>query len=469
MKIKLWDHQVKAIEEAKKQNNYALFMEPGTGKTLTTIEILKNVYSGNIRKTVILAPLIVLENWQREFLKYSDIPGNKILILSGPVAKRIVKFKTQILKDPNFIVVTNYEGIVGKSGMLEELIKWKPQVLVCDESQKVKAHDTIRSKNVFKLALGVDNCYILSGSPILNSPMDIFQQYKILDKGETFGRNFTNFKITYFYDANAGMPSHVHFPDWKIQNNKIQEMTDKIYTKALFVRKSDCLDLPPMVRKTIYVEMSPEQAKLYKEMKNHFITFINEQAVTATIALTKALRMLQITSGFVKTETGEEISLDDNTKKNALREVLEEITPIHKVLVWCVFKKDYEHIIEVCKKIGVKYAHATGEDSVKEKQLQVDYFNNDTSCRVFFGHPQALGIGINLVAASYSVYYSRNFSLENDIQSEARNYRGGSEIHESITRIDLVMKDTIDEIILEALANKEDVADKILTSLKEIT
>ena len=92
----------------------------------------------------------------------------------------------------------------------------------------------------------------------------------------------------------------------------------------------------------------------------------------------------------------------------------------------------------------------------------MDRFRKDDSCRVMIANQGAGGAGINLVEASYSIYYSKGFSLEHDLQSEARNHRGGSEIHDKITRIDLVCPNTIDESINEALSNKQHVADRIL-------
>jgi SNF2 family DNA or RNA helicase len=105
---------------------------------------------------------------------------------------------------------------------------------------------------------------------------------------------------------------------------------------------------------------------------------------------------------------------------------------------------------------------AHGDVSDKEKMESVSKFNNNSDYRVFIGHPISLGVGINLVAASYCIYYSRNFSLEADIQSEARNYRGGSEIHDKITRIDIIAKDTLDELILQALENKMKISEELL-------
>ena len=112
--------------------------------------------------------------------------------------------------------------------------------------------------------------------------------------------------------------------------------------------------------------------------------------------------------------------------------------------------------------MNIEYVEVHGEVSAKQKQGAIDTFCQNEDVKVFLGNQGAAGIGINLVQASYSIYYSRNFSLEHDIQSEARNFRGGSEMHESVTRIDLVAQGTIDEGILQALANKQEISDKVL-------
>ena len=146
----------------------------------------------------------------------------------------------------------------------------------------------------------------------------------------------------------------------------------------------------------------------------------------------------------------------------ALKELLADLTVSNKVIVWCVFKENYNDIREVCEVLKVDYVECHGSVSQADKQAAVDKFNTDKKCKVFFGHPGSAGIGLNLVSASHSVFYSRSFSLEYDLQAEARNYRGGSEIHEKITRIDLVTPDTIDELVMKALASKEQLSYDVL-------
>jgi SNF2 family DNA or RNA helicase len=165
-------------------------------------------------------------------------------------------------------------------------------------------------------------------------------------------------------------------------------------------------------------------------------------------------------------QTGEGVELKDVPRLEALRELLEDLTDGHKVIVWAVFKANYAMIGALCRKLGIEYTELTGE--IKDKDTNVHKFRTDPKCRVLIANPGAGGVGINLVEASYSIYYSKGFSLEHDIQSEARNYRGGSHIHEKITRIDLVAKGTIDDIINEALRNKLDVAQQVLANREKL-
>lgn len=467
----LWEHQKLCITKATAPDTdeYGLFFDPGTGKTRTTIEILRAVFNKNKRifPTLIFGPPIVLENWKDEFKMFSKINPRIIYPLYGKIKERIERMDRAIEEHGRgIIIVTNYDAL-DDDNFFKALLQWKPEVVIADESQKIKDYKSKRAKKVVRIGDSSYYRYILSGSPILNSPMDAYNQYRFLDRGATFGRNFFVFRQTYFIDKNAGMPKDKYFPDWQIRDESFDKLNKMILSKAMVVKKSDCLDLPPLIRKKIEVELSPEQNRLYQEMKKNFIAFVNtpkgDKAIVADLVITKALRLQQIITGVVKlSDEHEPVILDDTPREKALKDILESICEGHKVLVWAVFVPNYEIIRRVCEKLNLGYREAHGGTSTEAKKKAVDDFNNDPDVRVFIGHPLSLGIGINLVAASYSVFFSRNFSLENDLQSEARNYRGGSEIHEKITRIDLVAKGTIDEMILEALEQKKSVADTLL-------
>lgn len=467
-----WAHQRQAVERAQALKEFALFFEPGTGKSRTSIDIFRHWCNGEKRylRTLILAPLIVCENWKREFEMYSKLPQDRVITLTGPGPRRLKTFQLYS-QEQGFprgcVFVTNYEALVAMPELFKAIKAWGPEVLICDESHRCKDMKSKRTKAVIALADQAERKLILSGTPILNSPMDIFAQYRILDGGRTFGSNFFAFRARFFYDKNAGMPRDRHFPTWQILPGALEAMNGLIYSKAMRVTKAECLDLPPLVRKSIYVDLSPEQRRLYDEMKKDFVTYIKDKAVVATLAITKALRLMQIVSGYTKTFDGEEVALEKTPKMAALEEILADTAPTSKCIIWSVFKENYAQIRRVCENLGLEYVEVHGEISDTKKFEAVERFQKDPNVRVFIGHPGSGGIGINLVEAPVAIFYSRNFSLDQDLQAEARNHRGGSQIHEKVTRIDLIAKGTIDEAVVQRLANKLSVSDTVLKQIAE--
>ena len=472
--IELWGHQKKARKRAERLNYYGLFFDVGAGKTGTCISMLRDKWAlhRQLLPTLIICPPVVIENWKREFLKFSKVSEDRICTLSGPGSKRLETFKSS----ESLIFITNFEvlSVASMQPLFEAFLEWGPDCLVFDESHKVKDIKSKRTKKAIKLADVSQYRYILSGTPILNSLMDIFTQYRILDKGYSFGKNFFTFRAKYFYDANRGMPKDRYFPNWKPRKEATAEIKAILEKTSMHITKAECLDLPPLVKKTIYIEMSKSQRKLYNDMRQDFIALVEGQGVAvAELAITKALRLQQIASGFVPLELGggerKNFKIKDNPRAQALKEMLEEITPGNKVLVWAVFKENYRDIREVCDNLKIKYTELTGDVAANDRQGNIDKFYQDDEVRVLIGNPQSGGIGVNLVPASYAIFYSRNFSLENDIQAEARCYRGGSEIHDKVTRIDLVATDSIDELVAKSLASKEEIGYKVLASkIKEL-
>jgi SNF2 family DNA or RNA helicase len=488
--IKPWGHQLEAINRAINHKSFGLFFEQGTGKTGTAINILRYHFSREKRilRTLIIGPPIVVNNWRDEWGMHSKVPKSEVIPLVGAGKTRLRKFFDAAYRQDNNVIyvektnpqnkifITNYEALLMKD-LFKAFKEWKPEVIIFDECHRLKNYKSQRAKLAEELCettLPRPFVYCLSGTPILNSPMDIYQQFKVLDGGQTFGKNFFAFRGQYFRDRNAGMDKTKYFPKWEVMTqvrdgfDALSEINKKIFERAMRVEKKDCLDLPPEVHQIIKVGMTLEQTRLYKEMKNEFITFMGEKACTASLALTKALRLMQIASGFVSVkpedtdEQAEAISIKDTPKQEALRTMLEDLCEHSKVLVWCVWKENYRQVKEVCDSLKLKYVEVHGGISPAKKQESITAFKTDPSVSVFIGHPGSGGIGINLVVAPYSIFYSRTFSLEHFLQARARNHRGGSEIHEKITHYDLVCENTIDELVVKALAKKIEIGDKVL-------
>lgn len=478
-----WSHQREAAERAKDGKPLALFMDIGVGKTRTQIEILKWHIAEGRRRILIFAPPVVLGNWKNEILKYSDIPEHWITVLYSSGIKREkllgdIQIATAKIKDNPYIIITNYES-VGMSKVFAKLSFMPFDILVLDESHYCKAHDTIRTKKITQLSTQIKYRYIMTGTPVLNTPMDLFSQYKILfghfPQLDRYGNiseergidTFYAFRGKYFYDKNASMPSHVHFYNWAPKPGALKALHTIVDKTACVAKKKDVLDLPLFINVTREVELGKDQKKAYDEMFNDFITYVNDDACVAQLAITKGMKLMQIISGFLHINEEKTHAFVDNPRMEKLEELLLQLHPEHKVIVWAQFKWDHKAIVDLCRNNNIGFAFLTGDINPRQKSEMVEKFNRLDSCRVMVAQQQAGGIGVNLTASDTSIYYSRNFSLGGDIQSEGRNYRGGSEIHKCITRIDLVTKGTIDEVILEALANKEMTAESLLRKIKD--
>jgi SNF2 family DNA or RNA helicase len=469
----MWKHQEYAVRLAEVEQDLALFFEQGTGKTRTLIEILRRKYAkaGGIEKTLIFSLPRVCPQWKyEEFPKYSKIPLTQIVILNGSEKKRCADFIKAVGEDltGNKIILTNYEALQMKS-LHKLLVAWKPVIMGYDESDNLKNPQGKRAKAAVPLSDGARNRYILTGTPVLNDHgMDLYMQFRLLDCGKTFGTNHMMFKLRYFEDKNVRRKgTQGYFPDWQPRPAAEEELRDKIKKKAIRILKKDCLDLPPLVKQVVYTEMSKEQAKAYREMYSNYITWVKSKegeprASVAELAVTKSLRLQQIVSGFIKDEDGS-IHRVPCPRLDDLRDILERITPANKAIIWAAFEQNYEDIAKVCDSIGVEYRFLHGGVSGNQGLENIKEFRTDPNVKVLISHPRSGGAGLNLIEAAYSIYYSKTWSLRDELQSEARNHRGGSEIHEQITRIDLVCKGTIDELIAESLAAKDASARNILS------
>lgn len=464
--INLWKHQVEGVARALAQKDFALLFEAGTGKSATTVNILRGHYvrEKRIMRTLILCPVIVVENWKREFGMHSKIDQKKIFTLTASGKKRCSDFSPAATSQDGVIAITNFEALCMKD-FYALLLKFRPEIIVCDESQRIRNYKAIRTKKAIALADLAAHKFILSGTPILNTPMDIYAQYRFLDGGESFGKNFFEFRGRYFEDKNARMPAQKYFPNWQPRAGSFDKFHSLIYQKGMRVIKSECLDLPPIVRQRIEVGMTPAQKKNYLQMETGLVAYLNDKACVANLALTKSLRLLQIVSGFFRDTDDEDVACihyPDSPRLAALRELLEDISPNEKVIIWACFRENYVAIEALLAGMKISYCTLYGGLAQSERVASVDAFQTDPEVRVMVANQQAGGVGINLTAASTAIYFSRNYSLENDMQSEARNHRGGSEIHSKITRIDLVTKGTIEETVLDCLERKENVANQIL-------
>lgn len=467
---KPYKHQIDALYFFKDMKEAMLLWEMGTGKTGGALMLtrMRCVQEARFLKILIISPSITLGNWQDEIKQWTPIKDKDVLCLIKGTGKKKAEQVREVGDTPKVIIV-NYEALLNDD-LFKAVQAWGPELVIGDEIHYCKTHNTQRSKKVALLADKAKYKIFLTGTPILNSVKDIFMPYRIMDRGATFGSNIQVFMNKYMVDENAGWKASGgtgYFPKWKNNPATFDELTEKIYTKAIRKRKAECLDLPPLLEEVALVDMTKEQWKAYEEMRKNLVTFIQNEkkngilsASVASIALVKALRLMQIASGYIRTEDGEVIYFKENPKLEYLKEFLEQVTPDHKVLIGCNFEPEYEMLEKVCKELGIKYVMLTGNESMQEKSDNVRAFQTDSLVRVVIANRGC--IGVNLTAASYICNFSRDFNLGKELQFTARSHRGGSEIHDKITKVDLACRDTIDIVALAGLTSKDDVAKRII-------
>ena len=468
LKVSPYEHQLKGynlacrsmgiIDGNSVSPGFALLMETGTGKTITSIAIVGKAYlTGKIKRLLILAPKSIVTVWEDEFAKFADFPYS-LSVLQGTYAK-----KTEILKSiPHKgleVVVVNYDSI---AIIEKELTEWKPDFLICDESSKIKNSTAKMSKAAYRISKLCKYRLILTGTPIQNNPLDFFSQYKVLDDS-IFGKSFYAFKNEYAVLGTYNQPI-----GWR----KLPELVKKAHSIAFRVTKAEALDLPDTIDEIRPVALEGKAQKLYKAfVKESYMELSKGEqgapvAVTATNILTRLLRLQQITGGFIRPdEESERYEQISSAKLNALEDIIDTATSENKKLV--VIARFIPEIREICKMLDkkkVKYAHICGE--VKDRAAEVDAFQNNPECMVFVGQLQTVSMGLTLTAASTMVFYSLSYNFADYSQAKARIHRIGQK--NNCLYIHLVVKNTVDETVLKALEQKENIATKIVDDWRSI-
>jgi len=468
----LFDFQKKIFDEIKSKKNHALFLSMGTGKTVLACVLADhkyNLYERTLR-TIVFCPLVTFKSWKDHFEKWTTTHARSIAMVKGRTPQK----KIDIIEKPyHQVLIINYEILASKR-IVAALMGFKPEMVFCDESHRIKRYSSICTREVIKISKTAKYKYLLSGTPITNECVDVWSQFLFLDGGETFGRKMTEFKARYMINENAQWCSSGRsnaFPKWKMNPRKADDFRAKLQSKSHRLKTSDVVELPELRTEICPIDVTPEQARHLKEVRNDLITYVDNNADDPLVvqnALTKLLRMNEITSGYLRLESGEVVRLTQNPRIHACMDLIEASHP-HKVIVFCVFRQNYADLERELTKRDIEYARLTGDTPTDMKLKVAEEFNTpDGGPRVLIANTRAAGLGVNLKGARYKIYYSRNYSLDDYLQSQARNYRAGSiEYHDKVVDYHLVSNGTIDEQILEAVLNKKKFAEN-LTDFKKM-
>jgi SNF2 family DNA or RNA helicase len=237
------------------------------------------------------------------------------------------------------------------------------------------------------------------------------------------------------------------------------ELSDTLKNFSYRVLKEDCLDLPDKIYMKRNIKLTPDQFKIYKQMKDQAIAMLNGKVTSTATVLTQLMRLHQITCGHFTADDGSTQAISNN-RMDELMGVLEETEG--KAIIWAHYQYDITNIIQnVVKKYGegsiVDYFGLTPQE---ERQPNIKKFQDDPKCRFMVGTPSTGGYGITLTAANTVIYYSNGYDLEKRLQSEDRAHRIGQQ--KPVTYVDLICDDTVDEKIVKALRKKINIASEVL-------
>jgi len=470
-KTKPYKHQITALEKSWQKDEYGYFMEMGTGKSKVLVDNIAMLYDkGKINAALIIAPKGVYRNWLSQEIP-EHMPRHieyKTVLWTALTSKTKDKEYRQLFEiDYDLhILLMNVEALSTKKGVefAGKFLRCHKTLMAVDESTTIKNPTAKRTKAILGLSKEAKYRRILTGSPVTKSPLDLYSQCAFLNE------HLLGFSSYYTFRNRYAQMIERNFGGRRVQivgsYRRLDELAEILKPFSYRVLKEECLDLPPKIYMKRDIELTDEQKKAYTTMKSSALALLNGKIATAPHVLTQLMRLHQITCGHFKADDGT-IQEFKNNRMSELLDLLEEMEG--KVIIWANYIYDIEQIV---KTIGQEY----GEDSIvqyygeiesKKRQTNIEKFQDPKSkVRFFVGNPQTGGYGITLTTASNVIYYSNGYDLEKRLQSEDRAHRIGQK--QSVTYVDLIAKDTVDEKIVKALRKKINIASAIMgEELKE--
>ena len=464
-KTKPFAHQLKALEMSWDKKVFAYFMEMGTGKSKVLIDNMSILYDkGLINGALIIAPKGVYKNWFD-----SEIPTHmanhieKTMVLweSNGGKSKEKELDTLFKSSYDFhILIMNVEALSTKKGkqFAERFLNCHKTLMAIDESTTIKNPGAIRTKTIIGLGKYVLYKRILTGSPVTKSPLDLYTQCWFLDPWLLEQQSYYSFRTRYALTRKINVSGRQ--VEIVIGYRNLGELSEKLKPFSHRVLKDDCLDLPPKTYMKRTIQLSEEQSKVYKQMKEIALATLNGKLTTTHNVITQLMRLHQITCGHFKSDDGTTQTLKSN-RLDELMDVLSEMEG--KAVIWAHYRYDIEVIVEAIKKEYGDKSVVTyyGDTSTDDRQKAIKLIQDpESSVRFIVGTPQTGGYGITLTGASTMIYYSNGYDLEKRQQSEARIDRIGQE--KPMTYIDIIAEGTVDEKIVKALRTKVNIATEVL-------
>lgn len=480
-KTEPFDHQRSIFEASRDKEAHALFLEMGTGKSKIVIDNAAYLYlGGQIDTLLILAPKAVAPNWVADELP-AHMPdviasGMTVFLWSSEKAngKRYQKELKEFLSvtEGLRVLVMSYDAIMtqktnntprgyykGKEAA-QKFLKSNQCMMVLDESARIKTPGAKRTKRIVAAGRYAKYRRILTGTPVANSPFDVFSQLQFLDPGiwSAIGcRSFASFKASFGIwiehtrnDNGRAFKKLVDYKNLPALNKVVDACGDRVL-------KEDVLDLPPITYSKRHFDLIPEQKKLYAKIRDEFMVWLaGGDMITAPLAITRLLRMQQVTSGYCPTDDGQTVRIAPNPRMACLMDTLDDIP--HQTIVWAKFQDDIDRISQELDDRKISYVVYDGRVNTTDRETRRAAFKAGEA-KIFLANASTAGEGLTLVTAKTMIYYNTTYKLADRLQSEARFHRIGQT--DPVTVIDIIASGTVDEKIIDALRSKVDIAAQV--------
>lgn len=462
-----WEHQKACLRASWKREGFARLMEMGTGKSKVAVDEASLYYEEKlIDAWVVIPPKGVYENWTRKEIPEhmpQRVLDKALIVRWGAAGGRVqAALLSEALRprDGLVVLVMNVEALSSPGAArdyLEAFLKAHRCLVDIDESTKIKNPSAKRTKALVRLGALAEYRRINTGSPVTRSPLDLYAQFEFLGPGLLGSRSFYAFRSRYAVLQDRFFGGRRVAEVVGYQN--LDLLTEKMRAHSFRVTKEECLDLPPKIYETRDVELTPEQKRLYEEIRDYALTTLeNGEMVSAQAVIVQIIRLHQIVCGFVGNDDGDVRDIPSR-RIEVLEDVLEETDG--KVVVWCRYRRAIDQIVgTLSRSFGPENVAQFHGGNVSERNEEAQRFLTDPACRYMVATQAAGGYGNTWTAANTEIYFANDYDLELRLQSEDRLHRAGQ--HKPVTIIDLVARGTVDEKILAALRNKLNLAAQVV-------
>jgi SNF2 family DNA or RNA helicase len=457
-----------------------IFADCGTGKTFCVLcsteqQIKQRLITPG--KTLICGKLATLESgWLEDAANFTNL---KVVSLWLPQSSKRKEKILERLNEPADAYVINHDGV---RVFEEALLAKRFEKVVVDESTILKGFHGMDAhikggafgRSLVRISQYAKYKVIMSGTPAPNGPIDLWGQMHFLDQdGLLLDPVFNDFRNDNYFKVDLRREEDRYREDgryrpmgpktpkkWELKQGALARVSNLVTPLSYRVKIRDHIkDLPELSIMKRQIELTAEQRKHYDDMENRLCVEIDQERIAVPIILTKLMKLRQITGGFIIDNEGKSHQLESNPKVEELDSLLEEeIDPNDKVVIYAQYKWEIEMIESRYKHF--KIVPVYGENYSRENLDNIDRFRKDPECRLIVLHPKCAAHGVTFTMAHYMIFYSIDYSAENNYQCVKRIERAGQK--EPMFVYYLLGRKSIDQTIYDALKVKEHIQSQII-------